>query len=221
MTASTRFWWRNCALHADSEITAIDAMEDHIAPIGKNISKIRELISSLELCHHKADRWIYNIFRAIGEGETLKGLGTRSPTQQHPIESVWQNACAALSAWCAGCPSSKLDYLIDDIVATQFLTCLGERSLLKEWQVQRVVEKIRSVIHWPWSCHDPATQYLPLLLSTGEYELTYLNQCPERFIEHEDFWQTTVRTIIHDTDNGDEAELSLALAIDMLWPCHW
>jgi hypothetical protein len=134
---------------------------------------------------------------------------------------VWQNACAALSAWCAGCPSTKVDLPVDTIPASQLLACLGERSLLKEWQVQRVIEKIRSVLHWPRSCDDPAAQYEWLLLSAGEYEFAYLNQCPEHYKEHEDLWRTTVRTIIHDTENGDEADLSLALAIDMLWPCHW
>ena len=221
MTTSCRLWWRNCALHADSEIMAIDGMEDRIAPLGANVSKVRELISSLELCHHKADRWVYNIVEAIGAGETTKGLGTRSPGQQHPTETVWQNACAALSAWCAGCPSTKVDLSIDTIPASRLLACLGERSPLKEWQVQRVIEKIRSVIHWPRSCDDPAAQYVWILLSAGEYEFGYLDRCPEHYKEHEDFWLTTVRTIIHDTENGDEADLSLALAIDMLWPCHW
>ncbi|MHC4659558.1 MAG: hypothetical protein ACYS83_10370, partial [Planctomycetota bacterium] len=69
MTTSCRLWWCNCALHADLEIMAIDAMLDHISPISANVSKIRELISSLELCHHKADRWVYNIIEAIGAGE--------------------------------------------------------------------------------------------------------------------------------------------------------
>ena len=165
MATSCRSWWRNCALHADPEITAIDGMEDRIAPIGANVSKIRELISSLELCHHKADRWVYNIIEAIGAEETTKGLGTRSPGQQHPSETVWQNACAALSAWCAGCPSTKVDLPIDTIPASRLLACLGERSPLKEWQVQRVIEKIRSVIHWPRSgCDDPAAQYVWILL---------------------------------------------------------
>jgi hypothetical protein len=218
---SCRLWWRNCALHADSEIMVIDGMEDRIAPIGAIVSKIRELISSLELCHHKADRWVYNIIEAIGAGETTKGIGTRSPGQQHPSEIVWQNACAALSAWCAGCPSTKVDLPIDTIPASRLLACLGERSPLKEWQVQRVIEKIRGVNHWSRFFDDQAAQYVWLLLSTGEYESAYLNQCPEHYKEHEDFWLTTVRTIIHDTENGDAADLSLALAIDMLWPCHW
>ena len=221
MMTSCRSWWRNCALHADSEIMAIDGMEDRIAPIDANVTKIRELTSSLELCHHKADRWVYNIIEAIGAGETTKGLGTRSPRQQHPSETVWQNACAALSAWCAGCPSIKVDLIIDAIPASRVLACLGERSPLKEWQVQRVIEKIRSVIHWSRSSDDPAAQYAWLLLSAGEYDFAYLDRCPEYYKEHEDFWLTTVRTFIHDTENGEEADFSLAIAIDMLWPCHW
>ena len=221
MTTSCRSWWRNCALQADSEVLAIDKMEDHIAPIGANVSKIRELISSLELCHHKAERWVGNIIEAIGAGKTQKGLGTRAPDQQHPAEKVWQNACAALSAWCAGCPGTKVDLSIDTIPAPQLLASIGERSLLKEWQVQRVIEKIRSVIHWPRSSDDPTVQYVWILLSGGEYESFYRNEYPDHYKEHKDFWLRTVRTIIYDTENGQDAELSLGLAIDMLWPCHW
>jgi hypothetical protein len=55
----------------------------------------------------------------------------------------------------------------------------------------------------------------------GSYESAYLTACPEQYREHEDFWQATARTIIRDTVDGDEAGLSLGLAIDMLWPCHW
>jgi len=221
MTTSCRSLWRNCALEADSEILDIDRIEDDIAPIAPNVSSIRELISSLELCHHKADRWVFNIIEAIGAGETKKGLGTRSPGQQHAAEKVWQNACAALSAWCAGCPSTKVDLSIDTVPASRLLACLGERSPLKEWQVQRVIEKIRSAINWPQSCDDPTAQYVCILLSGGEYESAYRNECPEHYKEHEDFWLRTVRTIVHDSENGQEAELSLGLAIDILEPCHW
>jgi len=195
MTTSCRLWWRNCALEADSEILAIDRMEDHIAPIAANVSKIRELISSLELCHHKAERWISNIIEAIGTGETKKGLGTRSPGKQHPTEKVWQNACAALSMWVAGCPSTSIDLAIDTVSASRILACLGERSPLKEWQVQRVIERIRSSIHWPQSLDDPTAQYVWILLNASEYELDYRNKCPDNYIEHEDFWLETVRKL--------------------------
>jgi len=221
MIATCRSWWRNCALVPDSEILAIDRMEDHIAPLDTDVAKIRELISSFEMCHHKAERWVENIIKAIGTGETRKGLGTRLPGLVHPAEKVWQHACAALSAWCAGCPSTKIDLLIGTVPAVQLLACLGERSPLKEWQVQRVVEKIRGDIHFPQSCDDPTARYEWILLSGGDYESAYRRDCPEYYKEHEDFWLTTVRTIIHDTENGDKAELSLGLAIDMLMPCHW
>jgi hypothetical protein len=221
MEKSCRSWWRNCAFEADSEIRAIDRLEDDIAPIARNVTTIRELISSLELCHHKAERWVDNIVEAIGEGETKKGLGTHLPDRVHPIEGIWQNVCASLSAWCAGCPSASIDLSIDGAPASQLVTCLGQRTPLKEWQVQRVIEKIRSLIHWPQSQDDPMAQYVWILLAGGEYEAAYRSGCPEHYKEHEDFWFATVRTIIHDTENGNEADLSLGLAIDMLWPCHW
>lgn len=221
MPRACRSWWRNCALETDAEITAIDRMEDRIAPIGAKASRIRELISSLELCHHKAERWVENIIEAIGAGETQKGLGTRRPGQLHPAETVWLNACAALSAWCAGCPSPKVDGAIGAVPVSRLLACLGERSPLKEWQVQRVIERIRSVVHWPQSLDDPSARYQWILLSGGEYESAYVKQCPKHYEEHEDFWRRTVGTLIHDTENDHKADLSLGLAIDMLWPCHW
>jgi hypothetical protein len=110
---------------------------------------------------------------------------------------------------------------IGTVPAAQLLRGLGERTPLKEWQVQRVIERIRSVIHWPQADEDPATKYEWILLGGGDYEATYRRDCPARYKEHEDFWLATVRTIIHDTDHGQAAELSLGLAIDMLWPCHW
>jgi hypothetical protein len=115
----------------------------------------------------------------------------------------------------------KVDLPIGAIPASRFLACIGEHSPLKEWQVHRVIEKIRSLIYWPQSRDDPAAQYEWLLLRAGEYNPVYLTQCPVRYKEHEDFWLRTAQTIIHDTENGDEADLSLGLAIDMLWPCHW
>ena len=217
---SPRAWWQNCALESDDEMQAIDGMEDRLGTLSPEVTRIRELISCLELCHHKADRWVDNIIQAIGAGETRKGLGTRSPEARHPAEEVWMNAVAALAAWCAGCPGARIDLKIEDVPASRLLAGLGERSPLKEWQVQRVTEKIRTVIRWPQPDDDPSAQYVWILLGGGEYEAAYRSSCPEQYEEHEDFWLSTVRTVIHDTDAGVEARLSLGLAIDMLWPCH-
>jgi hypothetical protein len=221
MAADCRPWWRNCAVEPDAEILEIDGMEDRIGLIDPNTARIRELISTLELCHHKAERWVDGLIEAIANGQTQKGLGTRSPGEFHPAETIWQNACAALLAWCAGCPAGSVELTVGSVPASQLLAGLATRSPLKEWQVQRVIERIRNLIHWPQSDDDPTAQYTWLLLNDGDYECIYRNECPQRYQEHETFWQTTARTILHDTHNGEDAELSLGLAIDMLWPCHW
>ena len=79
MATECRAWWRNCAVEADAEILEVDALEDRIGPIDAETTKVRELISTLELCHHKAERWVQSIIEAVGAGKTEKGLGTRRP----------------------------------------------------------------------------------------------------------------------------------------------
>jgi hypothetical protein len=83
-----------------------------------------------------------------------------------------------------------------------------------------VIDKIRGSIGWPHLDPDFTAGYAWLLLGGGEDESIYRDRCPEQYKEHEELWLQTVRTILHDTERGDEAELSLGLAIDMLWPCH-
>ncbi len=221
MTTPCRPCWSNCVSEADPEILDIDAMEDRISPVDSNVSKTRGLISTLELCHHKAERWVDNIIQAIAAGDTDKGLGTRSPDRFHPAEEVWQNACAALSAWCAGCPTESVDLSVGEVPAAGMLACLGERSALKEWQVQRIIEKIRNSIRWPQPSDDPTAQYVWLLIGLEDDGSLYRSRCPEHYREHQAFWLATARTIINDTTDGNDARLSLGLAIDMLWPCHW
>ncbi|MDX1315676.1 MAG: hypothetical protein R3356_09250, partial [Eudoraea sp.] len=62
-----RHWWKNCEREqeADPEILSIDRLEDRIAPLSENLVRIRELIGTLEMCHHKAGRWVDNILEAI------------------------------------------------------------------------------------------------------------------------------------------------------------
>ncbi|MHC4711567.1 MAG: hypothetical protein ACYTA3_14475 [Planctomycetota bacterium] len=71
---------------------AIDRMEDAMAPIDPAIANVRGLITGLELCHHKAERWVANIIEAIGKGETTKGLGTRSAPDRHRT-SIRSSVC--------------------------------------------------------------------------------------------------------------------------------
>jgi hypothetical protein len=172
----------------------------------------------------EAEQWFFTM--DLIEGRDFleyveKGVGTRSSGQHSPAETIWVDACTALAAWGTGSPIDEIDVSVAGVTASRLLAPLGERTPLKQWQVQRVIDKIRSVIHWQGASDDPSLQYSWLLLSGGEYESAYRDKCPGQYREHEDYWLQTVRTIIHDTENGDRADLSLGLAIDMLWPCHW
>jgi len=213
--------WRNCTQTADVEILAIDAMEDGLAPLSAGAAAVRGLISAIELCHHKAARWVENTIQAIGDGGTSKGLGTRDPGRLHDAELVWQAACDALSAWCAGHPPASLEGAVGTVPVSRLLARVGPRTPLKEWQVHRVVDKVRSLVHWPPPTDDPSAGFTWLLFSDGTDGSTYRGSCPERYAEHEDHWLDTARTIIRDTHDGHSAPLPLGLAIDMLWPCHW
>lgn len=228
-----RSWWRNCAAAPDREILAIDELEDEISPLAPGIARTRELISTLELCHHKAERWVTNIISSIATGDTTKGLGTRAAGVTHPVERTWKSACAALSAWCAGCPAASVDLSIGGMLGSELLARLGPRTPLKEWQVHRIIENTRGYIGWPGNQHEPTGGYVPLLEAGSGYETMERTVCPEQYREHADFWHRTVRTKILDTELGDHhsvygdlgygerTALSLATAIDMLQPCHW
>jgi hypothetical protein len=196
-------------------------MEDWLGAISPGADAIRELISSLELCHHKARRWVHNIILAIGTGETAKGLGTRDPGCLHDAEKVWQTVCDALSSWCAGQAPSSFEDTVGTVPIAGLVTRISARTPLKEWQVQRVIERARSLIHWPPPTDDPAAGFTWLLFSEGTDGSSFRDRCPQRFAEHEELWRATICTIIRDTHDGREAPISLGLAIDMLWPCHW
>jgi hypothetical protein len=211
----------NCAAEPDDEILAIDALEDSISPHDDQTTRIRNLIKSLELCHHKAERWVELIIEAIGSGSTTKGPGTRTLGQRHPIEKVWQNCCAALTAWCAGSPAETIAIDVGGVSGSKLAGCIGNRSPLKEWQVQRVIEKVREYVVWPRSYEDGSFQYVGMVESGTEYESIKANECPEYYRQHSDFWKLTVQTILRDTVDGKEAEITLADAIDLLEPCHW
>lgn len=174
--------WVNCALTTDPEIEAIDQMEDALDEVPEGARHVRALISTFELCHHDAAHRIDNIVDAIDALDTDKGFGTRPVGRAHPAERVWREAIARVES------------------------CAVNADSLRKWQLERVVEKIRSVL-------DPAQPYTWLLLrDDGNYRDT----CPEAYLSDQQHWLATVKTMLHDPE-----ELSLALAIDMLWPCHW
>ncbi len=219
-------WWQNCGHVVDAEITALDQKEDELAPLPESVRRIREQIGRLEMCHHKAERWVERIIEAVGTGHTGGGLGTRPQGKRHSVEGVWLDACQVLVAWCEGEPENVAGRHVGEKIAAELLTAIGEPTELKRWQVRCVERRIRSFVGWP----EVAAQYIPLLEIGSGYVSAFRSDCPAEYGEEEHFWHATVQTMVHD-ERPREPEhellhlasenLSLALAIDMLWPCNW
>lgn len=193
--------WDNCrADTADEEIDRIDAMGDVLAPLPADLEAIRRLISSLEMCHHKAERWVTLIIEAIAAGETTKGPGRRPVGSRHPVEEDWQNCARVLAAWSDREPIPEAAQ-IGGIPAGEFTSALGEPRALRQWQVQRIAEKVRSFV-------APDVAYAEI-------------ENDDQFVGHAELRECTRLTLIHDHVDGQSTKISLAAAIDHLEPCHW
>lgn len=170
----------------------------------EQFKRIQKLISDLELCHHKAERHVELIIQAIGEGHTTKGYQALESERKHPSTRMWQNAIDILSAWGSGDISRIKDAKVGSYSAEELVGLLGERTKLKEWQVQQVVSKLKAA-----SRMYPGFEYPEMI----EY--------PERYKNCRHFRNQTVETKISDLKDGEKAEISLGTAIDHLEPCNW
>jgi len=210
-------WWKNCS-STDVETEELDEMESVLAPLPKHVQDTRALISDIECCHHKAERWVDLIVEAIGSGKPGGSRGSRTRGQRHPKEAIWSSVCNELNKWLAG--------RIDE-VRPIVLDALGARNNVKAWQVRRVEHRVRSHVGWP-----EADDYVFLVEPMTEDLSSAV--CPDAYRVDEDYWRKTVNKILNEpTANLDEggyiaregylvsANMSLAVAIDMLWPCNW
>lgn len=219
-------WWDNCGT-TDRETAALDRVEGALGPLAENVRQTRALIGRIEMCHHKAERWVERIIDAIGSGQPSGGLGSRSRGQHHPIETSWAAACEALAAWRNGQTGHAEDRVARSSRFKEMTSVLGTPSDLKRWQVARVEHRIRSYIGWPENYHYPF-MVEPLITDLSAAV------CPPEYQDDEGLWRETVDTVLHErSDNLDRdgyiarsgylesADISLAIAIDMLWPCNW
>lgn len=205
-----RSWWRDYVEEADSEILTIDKLEDAITPLGEQTTKIRQLITGLEPCYHEADIEAERIVRAIGSGCCPKESNERPPQRKKELEGCYQ----ILSHWCEDTAVKDIDLDLAGISAKELLSFIGEASPLKVWQVERIVDKVRSAL-------EPNRPYHMMVLDLGDYGEPGARPVGEYYKDEAEFVQQTKETIIHDTVDGQEARISLAMAIDMLEPCNW
>jgi hypothetical protein len=110
---------------------------------------------------------------------------------------------------------------VGGIPGAELVGHVGERTPLKEWQVGRIVDKVREYVVWPRAYEDPTFRYVGIEECGTDYQSVKAEECPEHYREHADFWNAAMRAIIHDTVDGEPAEISLAAAIDHLQPCNW
>ena len=191
----------NCpAEPSDDEIVRIDAMEDALSPLTADLKATRQLITSLEMCHHKADRWVTLIIEAIAAGKTSKGPGSRPEGTRHPAEMAWQNCVQVLSAWRDGMAVTGVQ--IGGISAQELTSVLGEPTALRKWQVQQVIVKVQSYT-------ERDVRYVEIM------------ENEDHFLKDVEFREATMLAIIRDNVGGQPAEISLAAAIDHLEACHW
>ena len=216
MSDNLRPCWWNCyspddkRFLDDKELLAIDAMEDSIAPLDDNTVRIRQLITRFELCYHEADKEAELIAKAIGSGQLPEESHTRPPQRRREL----QNSHDILSAWCQGDSAKCTNLNVGGISADELLSFIGKQSPLKIWQVKRVVDRISQALDTNYTYHwltiDPVDHSEPGAYPAGKY-----------YEDDSAFLKQTKQTIILDTVDGRKSKVSLAMAIDLLMPCHW
>ena len=208
--------WVNCwssdddSFLEESELVAINALEDSLAPLDENTIAIRQLITGFEACYHEADKEAERIVRAIGSEQPPKESSERPPQRKRELE----NCRRILSAWCEDPAATGIGLDVGGIAANDLLSFIGQPTRLKIWQVRRIVERITEAL-------DPGQPYHRMALDLGDYGEPGAISAGEHFKNEQAFLNRTTETIIHDTVDGQPAQISLAFAIDLLMPCHW
>ncbi|HCO93489.1 MAG TPA: hypothetical protein DIU00_05995 [Phycisphaerales bacterium] len=216
MSETLRPCWQNCILaddeHAmkDQELAEIDAMEDSLEPLDDNTVRIRELITCFESCYHEADCQALLIIEAIGSGRPPAESGDRPPQRKRDL----QNCRDILSAWCEDRLDNVKDRDVGDIPAGRLAGYISERTPLRIWQVRRIIDKVTFAL-------EPSKPYHNLVLNVGEYDEPGDESAGGFYSDDADFLARTVETVIHDTVDGRDAQITLAIAIDRLQPCNW
>jgi len=208
--------WINCyepddkKFLEDKKLLSIDAMEDSIAPLNDETKALRGLITRFELCYHEADKEAEYIIKSIAAGYCLEQSKERPPERKKELE----NARQILSQWCNDPAMKSIDLDVGCVGANELLGFIGDVTPLKIWQVERIVDRVGEAL-------DPNQPYHRLALDLGDYGEQGAYEAGQYYMDNPDFLEQTKKTIIHDTLDGQKSRVSLAMAIDLLMPCHW
>ena len=216
MAKEFRAAWGNCvgpddmSYLEDEELAAINAMEDSNAPLDEETADIRALITRFEACYHEADKEAERIVKAIGTGHCPPESNERPAKRKRKLE----NCRDILRVWCDDAIDKVKGMDVGGVSAEELFDFIGERTAFKVWQVERVVDKLRHAL-------DPKHDYHMMYLDMRDYGVPEAETPGEYYKQQADFLKQTTETIIHDTVDGRQGRISLALAIDLLQPCNW
>lgn len=209
--------WINCfgpggdeSFLSDGELLAINAMEDALAPLDERTTAIRQLITRFEACYHEACKEAEYIIACIAAGRVLEQSTERPPKRKEEL----QNSHRVLLSWCKDPAAKPAETRVGEVSTAELIRFIGSPTPLKIWQVERIVDKIAEAL-------DPEQTYHYLALDLGDYGEPGARPAGEHYKDDSALLGQTAETIIHYTDNGKPAEISLAMAIDLLMPCHW
>ena len=216
MKNELRACWQNCGvldderLLKDPEISAIDVLEDSLAPLDDDITAIRALITRFEYCYHEADKEAEMIIGAIAAGKPPVESGERPPRRQRDLE----NTVAILSAWCEENVSTCTSLEVDELSSDTLCGYLGQTNPVKVWQVQRLLERLQVFL-------TGQDSYYNLVLNIDGYGNPIEHHPEEHYADHVDFLDQTNATLIDYEFNGKPDQMSLGMAIDLFFPCNW
>ena len=208
-------WWNCCAPDDESslgyeELAAIDAMEDGIAPLDDQTTAIRQLITRFELCYREADKEAERIVNAISTGVLPAESAERSPKRKMELE----NSQRILSQWCEDQTVEDMNIDVGGVSADELASFIGKPNPLKIWQVRRIVERVVEAL-------DPSQPYHRMALDVGDRGEPATCSAQECYKDNADFLERTRKAAIHDKVDGRKSKVSLAMAVDLLMPCHW
>ena len=194
--------WRNLGQFSDAEIVEINRIEKELGNIDENFTKIRELITRLEMCHHKSKRHVDLIIQAIGTEKPHRFPSKECYDTLSADQERWKAIGEILGAWLEKIPEDEAiqkfpDYT-DDIY--DFYNRLGDHNELKNWQVEHLKKRVHGHVY-----EDVEYRYL-----------SGIAEADNDFLE-----QTSKQKVQMALIPGADTEFTLDAAIDNAVPCNW
>ncbi len=159
-----RQWWNNVVQEPDEEILAIDKLEDNLefptTQVKKLAYDIRKAIGRLEGCHFKVKRYINRIIYAIRNNHFPPSNRSESAQLNKEWVKKWESVLEYLENW-SGLELEKSpdnQEFINGVKTEEIIELLGEKTFLKEWQVNFIIENLRELLELWFTEQTPSNK---------------------------------------------------------------